>query len=558
MRINIISVEDSLVSLGVRKVSSYVRQLNPDTKVFYIPLTKFFSLWNVLRPRYSGDLDTERDVQAMATDIADADIVAFSSMTHVAAQTKMLIEAVRRINPKAYIIWGGIHPIIVPEDAILHADAICTGEGEFAFEEFFEAFRNGRDYLQTKNFWFNNDGVITRNYFRPLMTNTQMSQLPLPTYANDELIYEPKKRRYEVMTESHYLRFTGLTYHTIWTIGCPFKCTFCANTKFIENDKTYTRLRYPSAQWLVEEIKAARKIHPHLSNVILLDDSMVALPLKVLEEFASVYKVEVGLPLFVAGIIPNYVKRDKVEVLLEAGMTTIRMGIQSGSQRVLDFYKRPAPPARVLAATDVFADYTKYLIPPSYDFILDNPIETREDLIETLELIYKMRRPFTLNLFSLRMQPNTTMADQFQELNIRPEDLASESYKSLRPTFANGVMVLLTLVKPPRFVFDRLLEGVRGVSDEQKLYPLIFFALHTLYVFKRGFSHLRFMDFTRIPGRTAWLCWKIGLVGFWHRRVIRKFKRKTPLVTKPASDTRATVVPGLASPAKPSVEPLPA
>ena len=47
---------------------------------------------------------------------------------------------------------GGIHPIIVPEDAIQHADAICTGEGEFAFAEFFDAFKNGRDYLRFMDF----------------------------------------------------------------------------------------------------------------------------------------------------------------------------------------------------------------------------------------------------------------------------------------------------------------------------------------------------------------------------------------------------------------------
>lgn len=547
MRINIVSIEDSLISLGVRKVSAYMRQLNPDTKVFYVPLTNFFSLWNVLRPSYSNELDQERDVEPMATEIADADIVAFSSMTHVAEQTKLLIAEVRRINPNAYIMWGGIHPIIVPEDAILHADAVCTGEGEFAFEQFFDAFRNERDHTATRNFWFSQGGKIIKNDLLPLMTNQEMNQLPLPTYADDERIYEPKKRAYQAMTEAHYLKFTGLTYHTIWTIGCPFKCTFCANTKFIENDKTYTRLRFPSAKWIVDEINAARRIHPHLSNVILLDDSMVALPLKVLTEFAELYKREVGLPLFVAGIIPNYVKRDKVEVLLEAGMTTIRMGIQSGSKRVLDFYKRPAPPERVLAATEVFADYSKYMIPPSYDFILDNPIETREDLVDTLELIYKMRRPFTLNLFSLRMQPNTTMARQFEELKIRPEDLASESYKSLRPTFFNCLIVLLTLIKPPRRVFDLLLRGVRGVSDEQRLYPAIFFVLHSLYVFKRGFSHLRFMDFTRLPGRFAWVFWKLGIVGFWHRHMIRHFKRKRPLATDPMTAQRDTQVPTMTS-----------
>lgn len=66
MRINIVSVEDSLISLGVRKVSAYVRRVNPDNKIFCVPLTNFFSLWSLLRRRYSNGLDPQRDVPPMA------------------------------------------------------------------------------------------------------------------------------------------------------------------------------------------------------------------------------------------------------------------------------------------------------------------------------------------------------------------------------------------------------------------------------------------------------------------------------------------------------------
>jgi|CXWL01.1.fsa_nt_gi radical SAM superfamily enzyme YgiQ (UPF0313 family) len=530
MKINIVSIEDSLLSVGARKVSAYVRSLNPDTNVYYVPLSNFFSLWSLVRPRYTDALDAKRDAYSIAEPIADADIIGFSSMTHLADQTKAVIRALRQINPRAYIVWGGIHPIIDPEDAIQQADAVCTGEGEFAFAELLAAFRDGHDYTGTRNFWFNRNGEIIRNPLRPLMTSDEMEQLPLPTYAEEEFIYKPKDGRYAAMTRDDYLRFTGLTYNTIWTIGCPFRCTFCANTKFIKNDPSYTRLRFPSARWIVNEINAARRKHPHISNVTFLDDSLMALPTRVLEEFAQVYKTEVGLPFFVPGVIPNYVKREKVEILLEAGMYEVRMGIQSGSRRILEFYKRPAPPEKVLAAIEILGSYSKYLMPPAYDVILDNPIETRQDVVDTLELIYKIRRPFTLNLYSLRVQPNTEMARQFDELNIRTEDVAREHYKSLRPTFANCLAVLLTLVRPPRWLFDRLLRRVRGVADAQRMYPKLFFTLHLLYLIRRGFSHLRYMDFSRMPGLAATTLWRLGIVGFWHHHVNRHFKRRSPSI----------------------------
>jgi len=52
-----------------------------------------------------------------------------------------------------FIPWGGIHPIIHPEDAIT-ADAICTGEGEFAFQELYDRLQEGRTYRDLLNFWF--------------------------------------------------------------------------------------------------------------------------------------------------------------------------------------------------------------------------------------------------------------------------------------------------------------------------------------------------------------------------------------------------------------------
>lgn len=528
MRIHIVSIDDSLISIGARKVCAYMRGINPDTHIYYLPLSNFFSLWSLLAPRYRQELNIERDADAIAEPLADADVVAFSSMTHAADATKAIIAAVRRINPRAYIVWGGIHAILVPEDAIQHADAVCTGEGEFAFAEFFDAFRHGRDYTGTRNFWFNQSGDIIRNSFRPLMTSDDMERLPFPAYADDEHIYKPKVRRFTALTSGDYLKHTGLTYYTIWTVGCPFHCTFCGNTKFIENDRAYTKLRFPSPRWIVDEINTARKRHPHISNVSFTDDSLMALPMRVLEEFAAMYQAEVGLPFFVPGIIPSYVKREKVEVLLEAGMYEVRMGVQSGSQRTLDFYKRPASPGKVLAAADIFGDYSRYLIPPAYDFILDNPIETRDDIVDTLELIYKMRRPFTLNLYSLRVQPNTMLARQFEERKLSPENIADKHYKSLRPTTANCIVVLLAIVRPPRWLFKYFIRHVRGVADEQPMHPSLFNLVHALYLIKRGFSHLWFMDFSRMPGRTATWLWRLGAVGFWHRHMVPRFKRTAP------------------------------
>jgi radical SAM superfamily enzyme YgiQ (UPF0313 family) len=95
----------------------------------------------------------------VAHGLLGSDLIGFSSMTGYADLTHRIIcrvrVRVRELDPDVFMIWGGIHAIIHPEDAVTaDVDAICTGEGEFAFEQFFAAFREGRDYTGTKNFRF--------------------------------------------------------------------------------------------------------------------------------------------------------------------------------------------------------------------------------------------------------------------------------------------------------------------------------------------------------------------------------------------------------------------
>jgi hypothetical protein len=39
-----------------------------------------------------------------------------------------------------------------------------------------------------------------------------------------------------------------------------------------------------------------------------------------------------------------------------------------------------------------------------------------------------------------------------------------------------------------------------------------------IYLLKKGWDHLRFMDFSIIPGRSGYWLWKLGVIDFWRRR----------------------------------------
>ena len=134
-KINLVSVEDGLIALGFRKIAGVVNDFYPDsTNSYYVPLNRTSLLQRIVTQQAEDNY--EPYIESVAAEIAQADVVAFSSMSDYAQFVRDLIVAIRRINSKAYIVWGGVHSIIVPDDAIKHADAICTGEGEIAFIDF--------------------------------------------------------------------------------------------------------------------------------------------------------------------------------------------------------------------------------------------------------------------------------------------------------------------------------------------------------------------------------------------------------------------------------------
>jgi len=537
MKIHLASFEDGITATGFRKVAAFIERLNPDTRTFYVGTNSYRSLWKSFsrgmgNARPFGD----EQIDQIAQGLAGADIIGLSSMTGYSDLTRRVASRLRSVSPHSYIIWGGIHPIIYPTDAIeADVDAICTGEGEFAFERFFDAFRSGRDFGSIGNFWFKRHGEVKRNPFLPLMTSAEMETLPFQKYAGPEWIYQ-QGSGFVPVTRADYLQNNGLAYQAIWSIGCPLHCTFCGNTVFIANDPNYKKLRHPSASYMVREVQRAREVHPHISSVLFHDDSFMAISLRELTDFAVQWREKVGLPFCIYGVIPSYVQRDKMEVLTWAGMNRVRMGIQSGSDRILKFYRRPTPVARIEQAAATIAEFSRYHINPAYDIILDNPVETRQDVIDTLELIYRLARPFTCNLFSLRIIPNTVLEQQMRENGIDLEQI-NANYTALRPNFANILLYILLTLRPPRWLFDRMLKHVRAYNEPQGSYPILIRLVRIPWLIKQGLRHLRFGEFSVITGYPGFVLWRIGALKLWLKLAVRKLELPPEKLALAAADS---------------------
>ncbi|MDA8019429.1 MAG: B12-binding domain-containing radical SAM protein [Thermoanaerobaculia bacterium] len=539
MRVALVNVEDGIASNGFRRMASHVKSYHPETTSCYV-IPDQNALWERAFP--SGPSRSRTDfADQVAESLSGWDLVGFSSVTMRAPTVEAIIARLRAKSPETYIVWGGSHGIMAPEAAIEHADAVCTGEGERPFQILLESLRDGRDHFHAPNFWLRRGESVVKNSFDPLLSSAELNDLPPPEYADpDEAIFETNSG-FVPMRRRHYLRYNGLSYRTIWSIGCPFHCTYCGNTKFIANDPGYRKIRHSEVDTLMRELRNVVTRHPHVRSMIFEDDSFMALKTEVIEEFCEAYREEIGIPFTVTGVIPNYVQQRKLDLLVRAGLVRIRMGIQSGSDRILDFYKRPSPRKKVMEAAEVIHRFQPHMMPPDYDIIADNPIETEEDVRDTLQLIYDLPRPFHLNLFSLTIMPNTELECQFDDLAVGLKD-AIQSYRRLAPTLANATLYLLCLVKPPRWMMKRILERAKPSHLPQPEYPLSHKILRTLWTLRRSWHHFRFMGFINYPGALAYSLYRSGLVAtrqraraIWSRRLFAKTP-KTVADTVAAAD----------------------
>ena len=132
------------------------------------------------------------------------------------------------------------------------------------------------------------------------------------------------------------------------------------------------------------------------------------------------YKEQIGLP-FSAFCSPSTISEQKLGYLVEAGLVRVSMGIQSGSDRVLDSYQRHVSKDQVLNAARIIHKFSDRLQPPRYDIITDNPWETDEDRIATLALLQELPRPFRVLSHSLTFFPGTQLHER-----ARAEGLISD------------------------------------------------------------------------------------------------------------------------------------
>lgn len=161
----------------------------------------------------------------------DYDLVGITAMTHQAVRAYQIADRFR--SQGVPVVLGGIHPTVLPDEALQHVDSVVIGEAEPVWAALLQDLQNGR---------------LQRSY---------------RSVPNGDLLEIPWSRR-DFLAPRKYL-----TTQTVQASrGCPYDCPFCTVTPYFGRS-----FRYRDPDDVLAEL---RSFKPGL--MVFLDDNILGDP----------------------------------------------------------------------------------------------------------------------------------------------------------------------------------------------------------------------------------------------------------------------------------------
>ena len=380
--------------------------------------------------------DDDHPVWKEAADILDwvkPDIVGLTVLTPTYGSARKITVMAKAQNPRCAVIWGGVHPTFMAQDVlekVREIDFVVRGEGEYTFRELLSGLaRKTTDYHRIDGLSFRKGSTIVHN--GPRERIRRLDELPFP--ARDALINRVSNRRI-------YSNLMG-------SRGCPYACTYCASAQFWGE-----ATRFRTIPNIVQEIETLKADYG-VTNLEFWDDSFTLKRDWAIELCDAMQRNPMHLSWW-CNTRANLIDEEILKRMKKAGCTTIHVGMESGSDRILSDLNRKLTIEQMLQASDLLSrqkvNWCAY-------FMVGFPNETLEDLEKTRRLMRTIGATgIEFNVFN--PYPGTKLYEQCREMNLLPEnpDWSLFSHQSPENHFMRNVS---------KMDFERIVEQIAEECD---------------------------------------------------------------------------------------------
>jgi len=342
--------------------------------------------------RESGYETSILDAEALGLDVDTAvekilnsspNYVGITATTIFIKNAQKIAEKIKQKNKDIKILIGGAHLTALPEKTMENSsfDIGVIGEGEITLIDLLSALDNNEELDEIRGLIFIKDNHIIKTEPRPLIHDLDI--LPMPAW---DLLPEIKKHyRAYAQSADKFPSFSVIT-----SRGCIGQCIFCDRAIF------GNQCRAHSAEYVFKMMQTLNENYG-IKNIIFEDDLFTIFRERInkLSELIKKNNLEISWSVCsrVDTVNPEILKEMK-----QAGCWQILYGIESGSQRVLDFIKKKITLEQVTKAIKLTKEAGLHA---KGFFILGHPTETKESIEQTLNFIKKSQLDdFSVSFFT--------------------------------------------------------------------------------------------------------------------------------------------------------------
>ncbi|MBN2174015.1 MAG: B12-binding domain-containing radical SAM protein [Bacteroidales bacterium] len=313
----------------------------------------------------------EHEVKIIEEEITDidldepCDLIGISCMTANAPHAYELCSEFRKRGKT--VVLGGVHPTILPDEALEHADSVVIGEAEGVWENLLLDFQNGG---------------LQKKYHNPLPD--------LGKYVPKDFKKILKKRLFNLIP-------------IMTSRGCPYNCDFCCVTNLFGK-----KIRHVPVENVVRDIQESGA-----RNFMFLDDNIIGHPKYAKALFRALKPLNIRW-VGQASISLLVNDDELIQLAADSGCKALFMGIESVSEEQMKTMRKAIKEIDHLESAIRKIKKMGILIHASMVFGFDN--DRQETFKEAVRFLIK-NKVSTVSFNVLTPYPGTKVYDEMKACN---------------------------------------------------------------------------------------------------------------------------------------------
>ena len=335
-------------------------------------------------------------------------IVGITAMTPKMASVLKTATLCKVYKDHIRIIIGGPHATIKPDELLQYRDIdyVIRGEGEISILDLLQALekKDSKMLEQVSGLSYRKNGIFFHNPLGEVWRN--IDTLPFPSRG---LLLHPEN----FLPEDLAIIMTSR--------GCPFGCTFCYKEMFGK------KIRYRSIDNVLKEMKYVIKKY-NAKQFAFKDDSFTINNNRVIEFCDKLHAQGIRINWECTTRV-DLIDEDLLKKMMSAGCNMIKVGVESGSEKILQSINKGFSLEKVKSAAQLF---NRSGISWTAFFMVGLPDETEEDIFKTLKFMKEIK-PIYASIGVYEAYPGTELFELGIELGLVNPSMSPHQYLERSP-----------------------------------------------------------------------------------------------------------------------------